>query len=1136
MWDALRQSKAAMKPDSSFETKVLAAFTASVLVVAVLSAMTWKSANDATHAVQRVAHTHDVLNQIAHTRSDTLRIELNTQSFRVSGDPAHLVERDATIAHREVVMARLATLTADNTPQQERWQQLRTVLNERLQISRQVELLRKTQGQQAATAFVATAPLRETRERTYQVLHEMEQEETRLLAQRSAKQWHTRQTMMAIGLLVALLLVALLTATYLLIRRQLQATRASQQALAQSEEGLATTLHSIGDAVLATDVAGRITRMNPVAERLTGWPLDQARGRPIDEVFCIVNEQTRVPAVIPVAQVLATGEIQDLANHTSLIGRDGHERPIADSAAPIRDAAGQVTGVVLVFRDETVVRQAQRTIREQNELLEQRVRERTAQWRESEEHLRSVISNVPALIAYVDAQQRYVYVNRPYQERFAPERSDIAGCTVREILGPDRYAIAAPLIDRVLQGEAQSYDWQPFPGVWQVINYLPKRDPVAGQVLGYYVLGSDITERKSAEEKIKTLNTALEQHVHQLEHVSRALRTLSAGNRAMLRATDEQALLDSMCQAIVAVGGYQMATVWYRRDDDFQSLWPMAQSGVVEGLAGLRQLKVSWADNEWGQGAVATAIRTEKTVVIGDVRNHPSYAQFLPYLRDKASALACPLHLGGKVIGALSIYHAEPDVFGTDEMTLLSESADDLAFGIATLRVSAEQQKNQEAVNRLMRYDALTGLPNATQFTETLTAAIATGQHSGQPFAVLQTNIERLSEINDALGFSHGDQMLQEFGTRLRDAAPATATVARLRGDEFAVLLPNSDAAMAVATVQSLKAAMSQPFPLADIFLDVSAKTGVALFPAHGATTHDLYRHMDIALHQAKKKEEDYVIFDVGQNRIRSSHLSLAGELRRAIEGGHLSLYLQPKVEMATGRVCGAEGLVRWNHAERGLIMPSEFIGLAEHTGLIKPLTEWVIETGLDLNRVWAHSGRCLPIAVNLSARNLRDEHLLEKILHLQAVSGVAAGLLELEITESTVMDDAEFALRVLHGLRDAGIALYIDDFGTGYSSLSYLQKLPVDYIKIDQSFVRDMSVNKDSALIVRSTIDLAHDLGRKVVAEGVETQQHWDQLAAFGCDLAQGYWIAKPMPANQFQGWLEQFQPPASGQREWSI
>lgn len=214
------------------------------------------------------------------------------------------------------------------------------------------------------------------------------------------------------------------------------------------------------------------------------------------------------------------------------------------------------------------------------------------------------------------------------------------------------------------------------------------------------------------------------------------------------------------------------------------------------------------------------------------------------------------------------------------------------------------------------------------------------------------------------------------------------------------------------------------------------------------------------------------------------------------------------------------------------MIPPNEFIGLAEQTGLIKPLTEWVIETGLRLIQGWEHQGCALPIAVNLSARNLRDENLLEKIRHLHSKWGIAAGRLELEITESAVMDDAGLALRVLHSLRDEGIPLYIDDFGTGYSSLSYLQKLPVEYIKIDQSFVQHMSISKDSSLIVQSTIDLVHDLGRKTVAEGIETQDHWDQLAALGCDIAQGYFIARPMPAEDFLPWLQQFRAPVTTPR----
>ena len=345
---------------------------------------------------------------------------------------------------------------------------------------------------------------------------------------------------------------------------------------------------------------------------------------------------------------------------------------------------------------------------------------------------------------------------------------------------------------------------------------------------------------------------------------------------------------------------------------------------------------------------------------------------------------------------------------------------------------------------------------------------------------------------------------------------------ARLRGDEFAVLLPDGDAEAAAALARRLDKVLARPFPIADIALPVSARTGIALFPEHGSTTHDLYRHMDIAVNQAKKRGLGHYIFDPAQNPARTRSLTVAGELRRAIENDELRLYLQPKLEIVGARLAGAEGLVRWQHPSDGLIPPSRFIGLAEHTGLIKPLTEWVIDAATQLAQRWNAEGFKLPIAVNLSARNLRDETLLERIRHLQ---GVTAPLLEMEITEGSLMDDAEFALGVLHGLRSAGILLYIDDYGTGYSSLSYLEKLPVDYIKIDQSFVRGLPHRKDSTTIVRSTIDLVHDLGRKVVAEGVETQAQWNQLAEMGCDYAQGYFIARPMPAAEFRSWAEMFE-----------
>ncbi len=875
-----------------------------------------------------------------------------------------------------------------------------------------------------------------------------------------------------------------------------------------------------------TDRQGRVTRMNPVAERLTGWPMVEALGRPAQEVLRIAEEVDGRPLACPIADVLQSGEPQARERGIALLARNGSRLPISMNATPKLDHAGQLRGTVLVFRDVTLERQAQRSIEAQNAWLAERVQERTAQLHESEMHLRNVTSNVPALIAYVDAGQRYVYANQQYRERFAPERADITGCTVAEILGATRYAMASPLIHRVLRGEPQTYDWEPFPGVWQVISYVPQQDAEA-HVVGYYVLGTDITERKRAEEEIRGLNGRLALQVRDLERVSRALRTLSAGNRTMLRAQDEDDLLHSMAKAIVTVGGYGAAIIWYR-DRATSTLLAMAECGYPGGLAALRVLRVSCDEDGFGAGVAGSAVRTGNVSSVGDMAADETYIPWRHHLAGHRSALGCPLQVGGEVIGALAIYDAEPDTFDADQVTLLSESADDLAFGIATLRARAEQERERAAMYRLMHFDALTGLPNQTQFAAALDAAVALGHHAGQPFAALQTYIDRLREVNDALGFAYGDAMLQEFAERLRLAAPEQALVARLRGDEFAILIPGGDREAAESLAQQLDARLAAPFQIADIPLNVSFKTGIVLFPNHGATPHDVFRHMDIALHQAKQRGSKHAFFDAERNSNQPSRLSMASELKQAIDRDQLRLFLQPKVDMRSGRVCGAEALVRWQHPVRGLVPPGEFIELAEHTGLIKPLTEWMLVAVLGLNRDWAAQGCALPIAVNLSARNLRDEDLLDRIRHLLSSFQTAPGLLELEITESTLMEDAPFALAVLHDLRTLGIPLHIDDFGTGYSSLSYLQRLPVECIKIDQSFVRDMSRSKDSATIVRSTIDLVHDLGRLIVAEGIETAQDWDQLARLGCDTAQGYFIARPMPAAEFQAWLRGFVAPA--------
>lgn len=1109
---------------SSFESKVVAAFGAATLVVSGLALSTWEVADDATQAAQMVARTQQLLGNLARIRGYSLQAELATQNFRLTGGADYLEERDAAVAGRELSLENVQQLTLTSPQQQRRWQELRKLIDQRMAISRQIEHLRKTEGMEAATAFAASAPLASTRTRTYELLTEMDEQTRQQLAELEAEHAQARQRLVIAGALVAGALILLLIACHLLIRRQLRASEASQRALADNEESLATTLHSIGDAVLATDTEGRVTRMNSVAERLTGWPLQQALGRSIEEIFDIVHEQTRQPAQIPVEAVLATGNVQILAEHTSLIARDGSECPISDSAAPIRDSNGQLRGAVLVFRDVTAERTAQRIIQEHNAALQADVRQRTQEWQESQSHLNNVISSVPALIAYVDAQQRYVYVNSQYRECFAPDRDDITGESVSNILGEQLYALASPLIDKVLAGESQTYDWQPFPGIWQSFQYIPNFR-IHGDIDGYYILGTDITERKRYEERIHALNVELGQRVHELERIGRALRTLSAGNRTMLRATEEQSLLESMCHAIVTAGGYGMAAVWYISSDATTELIPMAECNYPGGLPALRSLGLIAADNEQGQSLTAIAIRTGKVQCVHDLRIDSNHVRWHDQLGKLSSGASCPLLVNGKVIGALSIYDTDTNAFGEDEVALLTDSADDLAFGISTLRTRNEQQRVQAEINHMLRHDSLTGLPNAIEFQEVLTAKVADTNSLPVPLAALQFNIERLSEINDALGFNNGDQILRDFGKRLQRHAPESAYVARLRGDEFAIIAPAKDIDSALALADELEMHISRPFQVADIELDVSARIGIALFPEHGKTSDEILRRMGKATVQAKNRGLSRCVFDTSNQKNQAGRLTMASELRRAITGNQLRLFLQPKVDLSSGNVCGAEALVRWMHPMKGLIPPGLFIDLAEQTGLIKPLTEWVIVSALDLLQSWEEKGCAIPIAVNISARNFRDEKLFENYRQWHSERAVSAGLLEVEITESTVMENADYALGALKELRNAGIPLYVDDFGTGYSSLSYLQKLPVDYIKIDQSFVSAMHHDKDSATIVRSTIDLVHDLGRKTVAEGVETKEHWDLLKELGCDIAQGYFIAKPMPASEFLKWAEDFR-----------
>jgi diguanylate cyclase (GGDEF)-like protein/PAS domain S-box-containing protein len=435
----------------------------------------------------------------------------------------------------------------------------------------------------------------------------------------------------------------------------------------------------------------------------------------------------------------------------------------------------------------------------------------------------------------------------------------------------------------------------------------------------------------------------------------------------------------------------------------------------------------------------------------------------------------------------------------------------------AALRAQAELNEHQAL------HDALTGLANRTLFADRTEQALRLAGRSGGRGALLMMDLDRFKEVNDSLGHAAGDELLLEVGRRLATVVRASDTVARLGGDEFGLLLPDIDVPTdVIAVVERIRAAMDDPIAVQGLPLSVEASIGIAVFPDDGDDADTLLRRADVAMYEAKDDKIGYAFYAGGGDQRDPARLMLVGELRRAIEERELTLHYQPQAVLAGGEVRSVEALLRWQHPDRGMVPPDEFIPIAQQTGLIKPLTLYVVDEALGQCATWLDGGLRLAIAVNLSARNLLDAEFPGQVRDLLERWGVPAELLILEITESTMVAEPLRTRAVLDELAAMGIRLSIDDFGTGYSSLAYLKRLPVREIKIDRSFVMTMDTDEDDATIVRSTIDLGRNLGLEVVAEGVENEETLDQLRALGCTLAQGYHLSRPVPAAELEAWLQ--------------
>jgi diguanylate cyclase (GGDEF)-like protein len=611
-----------------------------------------------------------------------------------------------------------------------------------------------------------------------------------------------------------------------------------------------------------------------------------------------------------------------------------------------------------------------------------------------------------------------------------------------------------------------------------------------------------VAYRREVEKALRDSEARLQRESERLLALHRASAVVAA------QTAEPDAALEEVLRSAVSLIGASSGSL-YR--------WN-AEDGVLRCV---RNFQVSsthmTGDVRPPSGLAGQAFERGEPVLVNDYANW-EFASQTARVGGMRAGMGVPLMRSGKCIGVLilRVYGDDTTQFNDDDVSIAVLFADQAAA--ALFSADAFEQQRRAAL-----HDALTGLPNRVLLHDRLRKAIDGAHRDHTPVALMLMDLDRFKDINDTLGHDAGDVLLKEVGRRLESTLRGSDTVARLGGDEFAILLPGADAQTATDAATRLLEVVKQPFLHSAHVIDVGASIGIALHPDHGEDAATLLRRADVAMYVAKRSNQGAVIYSPNQDRHSLDRLALVSDLRRGIERNELVLYYQPKVAIKHGDVAGAEALVRWQHPQSGLMAPDQFIPLAEQTGLIEPLSRWVVESALRQCRAWLDAGIDLPVSVNLSMRNLHDPYLPRLLSDLLAASGVRPEYLQLEITESAIMADAARAKGVLSELRSLGLHVSVDDFGAGHASLTYLKQLPLDALKIDKSFVAELAANASDRAIVRSTIELGHELGLTVIAEGVEDQASWETLGLLGCDLAQGYYLSRPLPAAEFERWLHQ-------------